>query len=110
MHRTRDPGGTLRTAVDHAERERGVRRDLETGRAGDRLVLLQLSAAHHADADESKLLPGLVADLPDHDSLHCWYQSDPCGTHPSVVVVAETCGRSSRSRHRLAHVSADLYH
>ena len=38
-------GRTLRTAGDHAERQRGVRRDLEAGRGADRLVLLQLSAA-----------------------------------------------------------------
>ena len=38
VHRARHAGRALRTAVDHAERERGVRRDLEAGRAADRLV------------------------------------------------------------------------
>ena len=45
VHRPDHDGRALRPAVDHAERQRGVQRDLETGRAADRLVRVQLSAA-----------------------------------------------------------------
>ncbi len=49
VHRRHHDDRTLRTAVDHAERQRGVRRDLEAGRAAHRFVRVRLSTVDDAD-------------------------------------------------------------
>ena len=50
VHRPGDNGRALRPAVGDAERERGLQRDLDAGRAADRLVRLQLPDAHDGAA------------------------------------------------------------
>src|SRR2546430_10467681 len=48
---------------------RSLQRDLESESAARGIVQLQLSAADDRDSRERRLLPGVDADLPHHDSL-----------------------------------------
>ena len=87
VHRPDHDGRTLRPAVDHAERERRVQRDLEAGRAADRLVRVQLSAA---DARPSPANPGCfpVWTPTCRITMHYADHRHAPGSHPSVVVGA----------------------
>ena len=98
---------TLRIAVDHAERQRGLRRDLDAGRLADRVVRVQLSAAHHREPGQRRLLPGVDADLPHHDSL--FGDRHAHGPDSSAVGGAASRRRSRYQQRRHHGVSADLH-